>query len=79
MAFRSKAWTASLLLVVVALATAIVVARSTLSWLHSPIAALTESQSYEIPKGTSFAALAREGNQVNVARVWRQKLAQYQP
>jgi len=60
MAFRSKAWTASLLLVVVALATAIVVARSTLSWLHSPIAALTESQSYEIPKGTSFAALARD-------------------
>ena len=60
MSFRSKVWTALLLVVVVAVAGTIVVARSTLSWLHSPIAALTQSQSYEIPKGMSFAALARD-------------------
>jgi UPF0755 protein len=35
-------------------------ARSTLASLHSPIAALTQPQSYEIPKGTSFAMLARD-------------------
>lgn len=48
------------MIVVVAVGGAIMAARSTLSWLHSPIAALTQSQSYEIPKGMSFSALARD-------------------
>jgi UPF0755 protein len=49
-----------LLMVAMAVGGAIVVARSTLSWLHSPIAALTQSQAYEIPKGMSFSSLARD-------------------
>jgi len=60
MASRKTAWTSLSLIVVLAVAGAILAARSTLTWLHSPIAALTQSQSYEIPKGTSFSALARD-------------------
>lgn len=60
MANRKAVWTSLLLIVVVAAAGAAYMVRSTLAWLHSPIAALTQSQSYEIPKGMSFSALARD-------------------
>jgi UPF0755 protein len=60
MASRKTVWTSLLLIVVLAVGGAVVTARSMLAWLHSPIAGLTENQSYEIPKGMSFSALARD-------------------
>jgi len=59
MTIRKVLWS-FLLVIVVAIAGVVFVARSTLSSLHAPIAALTQPQSYEIAKGTSFATLARD-------------------
>ncbi len=53
-------WTGLLLIMSAAAIAAILVARFTLTWLHNPVAALTAPQAYEIPRGMTLSALARD-------------------
>ncbi len=53
-------WTGLLLAVVAGAVAAFAVTRLTLTWLHTPVAALTSPVAYEIPRGMTLPALARD-------------------
>ena len=55
-------WSALLVVGLIAVVSAIVLTRFAMTWLHGPIAALTVTQPYEIPRGTTFAAVAHDLN-----------------
>lgn len=53
-------WAGLSLVIIAVLATAFAVTRLALTWLHTPIAGLTAPIAYDVPRGTTLSALARD-------------------